>query len=158
MVGSPRDLIEEVGYTELDDSDDEVYYENEFARDDEVMLEHQVHSMPVRLRIHVHDPRTLLAVAEDMLDLLDLRHQFCAQHQIAHRSLCQEEFSAPWQGPFRDLLFEDERGYWAEHRGMVQEKARMNSRFYGWIRRRYGRRTMIRSLYALVRHQEFIIL
>ena len=147
--------IDGVGSTELDDSDDvgnvaaTTYYENEFARDDDVdggMLEHQVHSMLVRLRIHVHDPRTALAVAEDMLDLLDLRQQFCAQHQIEHRSLCQEEFSALWQGPFRDLFFEDERGYWAEHRGMVQKIARMNSRFYAWVRRRYGRRTMVRSL------------
>lgn len=147
--------IDGVGSTELDDSDDvgnvaaTTYYENEFARDDDVdggMLEHQVHSMLVRLRIHVHDPRTALAVAEDMLDLLDLRQQFCAQHQIEHRSLCQEEFNALWQGPFRDLFFEDERGYWAEQRGMVQKKARMNSRFYAWVRRRYGRRTMVRSL------------
>jgi hypothetical protein len=109
----PGDPIEEVGSTGLDYSDGQVYYENESARDDEVDcggLEHQVHSMLVRLRIHVHDPRTALVVAEDMLDLLDLRQQFCAQHQISHSSLCQEEFSALWQGPFRDLYLEDERG------------------------------------------------
>ena len=153
--------IDGVGATEHDDSDDVAdvaatnYYENEFARDDDVdggTLEHQVHSMLVRLRIHVRDPRTALAVADDMLDLLDLRQQFCAQHQIEHRSLSQEEFNTLWQGPFRDLFFEDERGYWAELRGMVQKKARTNSRFYAWVRRRYGKRPMFDHFYALVHH------
>ena len=97
--------IDGVGSTELDDSDDvgnvaaTTYYENEFARDDDVdggMLEHQVHSMLVRLRIHVHDPRTALAVAEDMLDLLDLRQQFCVLSTRSNTEASVRKSSVPY--------------------------------------------------------------
>ena len=102
--------------------------------------------MLLRLRIHDDDPRTAFSVAEDMLDLIDLREQFRAQHQIMHRSLGEEEFKHLWQGPFKDLFFEDERRYWSAQSDMLRKKQKTNSRFYAWVRRRYGTRDMVRAV------------
>ena len=138
------------GLAGVDDSDDagDVSHTVLFPRDDDVddgVLEHQVHNMLLRLRIHDDDPRTAFSVAEDMLDLIDLREQFRAQHQIMHRSLGEEEFTHLWQGPFKDLFFEDERRYWSAQSDMLRKKQKTNSRFYTWVRRRYGTRNMVRA-------------
>ena len=136
------------GLAGVDDSDDagDVSHTVLFPRDDDVddgVLEHQVHNMLLRLRIHDDDPRTAFSVAEDMLDLIDLREEFRAKHQIMRRSLGEEEFTHLWQGPFKDLFFEDERRYWSAQSDMLRKKQKANSRFYAWVRRRYGTRIMV---------------
>ena len=154
-IGDPLDGDGCAGDDDSDDGCDDAdtgYYKNAIPCDDDVdngVLEHQVHNMLLRLRIHVDDPRKALAVAEDLMDLIDLREQFRERHQILHTSLGEEEFSTLWDGPFKELFFEDERSYWKqqqEQHSMVRKKHRSNSRFYAWVRRRYGARKMVRSV------------